>query len=232
MMLRPGLRWHALLLWFATVAGTTWAAAEPPYLIDAKRFQEQVRRVAVAPVDVPDWMGMPTEQRTAIDVAIQERLDKAGFEVLPNTEYRAIEARLVEYLGGLAASDGTVDPARLQALREHSIREMLLRHRFDALVLPRVVRVNVPWSDDRAEWDGTKQTIESKGRGKYSGQIAALSLEIRFVDRSERPLYIGNGGLEVLQKREQQQLVPLPAEQLWQDEKRAEKAVTIALKSL
>jgi len=191
-----------------------------------------VRRVAVAPVEVPDWMGMPTEQRTAIDEAIQARLDKAGFELLPNAEYRAIETRLAGYLGGLAGADGAVNAARVQALREHSIREMLLRHRFDALVLPRVVRVNVPWSDDRAEWDGTRQTIEAKGRGKYSGQIAALSLEVRFVDRSERPLYVGNGGLEVLQRREQQQLVPLAADQLWQDDKRAEKAVALALKSL
>lgn len=203
-----------------------------PYVIDKKTFAKQVHKVALAPVDVPPGLAVPDEILTAIDAEIQARLVKEKLEVIPSAVLRDIRVAMTEQVGGLTTATGEYDVARAQAVRDHSFREMQFRHAYDAVVVARIVQVAAPWKNDRAQWDGTKQTIQHKGGGRYAGKLPALSLLVVFIDRSGRPLYQAYGGLEVLVRRDKQRLVPLQRVDLWKDPKRANKAVSIALDAL
>jgi hypothetical protein len=153
-------------------------------------------------------------------------------QVIPSSVFQNIRDAMTAQGGGLTTAAGEYDLARAQAVRDHSFREMQFRHTYDAVVVARIVQVAAPWKNDRAEWDGTKQTIQHKGGGRYAGKLPALSLLVVFVDRSGRPLYQAYGGLEVLVRRDKQRLVPLESVDLWKDPKRANKAVSIALDAL
>jgi len=87
----------------------------------------------------------------------------------------------------------------------------------------------VPFKNDRAEWDGVKQKVEHKGGGQFAGSIFVSSVAFAVFDDTDALLYSNSGGLEVLMRRERDQIVPIPAENYFQDEKLIRKAAQIAL---
>jgi hypothetical protein len=99
--------------------------------------------------------------------------------------------------------------------------------------------VPAPFANDKAKWHGTSQKIEHEGDGffgtvmgkDYGGHIAASSIRILISDRTRKIMYNWSGGVEVMMQRNGEKLEPLPRERLWQEEKRVEKAIELALKS-
>jgi hypothetical protein len=84
--------------------------------------------------------------------------------------------------------------------------------------------------NDSAKWDGAKQDIERDGRRKnYTGQIFVSSVSFAVYDQTNNLKYLNYGGLEVLMRRSGEQLVAIPAEQYFKDEKRIRKAAQIAM---
>jgi hypothetical protein len=218
-----------VLFWLVGLGlgGTAIEAADPsPYLISRDEFRRDVKVIALMPVEAPAWMELPAAAAARIDRAIANRLTKEKYALLPATTYARIQEKMLSHI------DDPTDARQRSAATEHSLRELLLRHRFDAFLQPRVVRVDAAYESDRSEWDGTKQSVKHKGGGKFSGKVAASSIEITIADRSQRPLFRGYGGIEVLMHRVDKQLIPLPSSDLFQDDKRIDKAVTIALDEL
>ena len=87
--------------------------------------------------------------------------------------------------------------------------------------------------NDSVEWDGTKQKIEREGRsGDYAGRIYVSSVLFAVFDESDQMMYANRGGLEPLMRREKAQLLPLSADQYFQDEKKIRKAAQIAMKPI
>ena len=103
-----------------------------------------------------------------------------------------------------------------------------------------VLAVAAPFLKDKAEWHGTSQKIQHSGDGfmkmlsgkSYGGNIAASSIRIVISDRKGKPIYNWSGGIEIMMQREGESLKQLPAENLWQDEKRVRKAAQYAVKPI
>jgi hypothetical protein len=123
------------------------------------------------------------------------------------------------------------DAAKLaQAVRAHAFRELWFRHELDAIATIRVSATRVAMENDSAKWDGVKQDIERDGRRKnYTGQIFVSSVSFAVYDQTNNLKYLNYGGLEVLMRRSGEQLVAIPAEQYFKDEKRIRKAAQIAM---
>lgn len=222
----------------ALTSSPLYAASDDAYKINKRDFNKQVETIALAPPEAPDWMNMPDRVKTAIEQQITKALSRKGFKVLPSSELQKIRDTMQQQVGGYQQPDGTPDPDKILAVREHSLRELLFRHPVDAVLGINIRLVAAPFENDKAEWDEITQKVQKTDDslydlmtgGKYSGNIGASSLRLSVWDRSENLLYSNAGGIELVMKRNGKKLLQLPAEQLFLDEKRIQSAVKIALK--
>ncbi len=205
---------------------------ESPFLIDKKEFGNRITRVAVAPLNVVAYFELSDAVTRQLEEETMRLLAKKKFEVVPVDVYRTIRDTMSDRVGGIRTSTGDYDAMRVAAVWDHSKREMLLRHPVDAILTVSVMMVDAQFKNDRAEWDGVKQKVESKGRGKFGGNIRAASMRASIIDRQDKLLFSSSGGIEVLQDRVDAQLIPRPKEAMLKDEKRLMKALEIALDPL
>ncbi|MDA1074343.1 MAG: hypothetical protein O3A63_06220 [Proteobacteria bacterium] len=217
----------------------TWQAyaADDAYWIDQKTFKKTIKTVAMAPAEAGAALNMPSGIGVLIENEVAARLERK-FDLIVPDRYRTIRDEMERQVGGyLVAGTDEPDSARILAVREHSFREMLFQYHMDAIVTVQVRLVGAPFDKNKAEWDGVSQNISTKGgrslfSDKFGGTVTASSLQISIFDRRQNLLYSARGGIEVVMQIDEQSLVPLPTDQLFQDEKLIKKAVQLALKQL
>lgn len=199
-----------------------------------KNLKKQYNYLAIAPIEAPDALKMPDSIKSDIEAEVTSALEKEGFKILPARALQDIR----DHMNQLVSQSSATDSEKEAAVRDHSYRELLFRHNIDGIIALRIKVVGAPFNNDKAEWHGTTQSIKHSGDGlakfitgkKYSGTIAASSLSVTIWDRKESLLYSWPGGIEVLMQREGDSLNYMPEEQFWQDKKRIQKAVKLALK--
>jgi hypothetical protein len=174
---------------------------------------------------------MPDSAAAILEEAITERLEREKFTVIPSSRLAAIRATMAEQVGGLEdPATGEIDPARLQAVRDHAFRELWFQEEFDALGIVSVSIFQMPIESDRVEWDGVEQRIEREGRSRdYTANVSVSSVTFTIYDSANKPIYIAYGGLEPLMYRDGEQLIPLEADRLFQDEDKIREAAEIAV---
>ena len=214
------------------------AASDSPYLIEKKAFKKDVRSVALSPLYVPDLLKLSPEMRAHIEAEATTALSKTKIKSVGIPAYAEIRDLFTEQIGGLRNEAGEVDDQRLAVVRDHTKREMRMRHEVDGFAEISLRAVTAVFSDDRAEWDGVKRKVKSSGDGfslfggkDYQGSIAGVSFQLAIYDRSDELLYVQRGGIDVLQERQGEKLVNRTDEFL-NDPKRLKKAVQMAFKPL
>jgi hypothetical protein len=207
------------------------ADGDSPFMLDKREFKKQYKTIALAPVDAVATLKMPDSVARMIEEEVTRHLQKRGYTVLPSTVLGGIRAAMEAQIGGVDdPATGQVDPAKYNAVQTHAFRELWFQHQFDAIATIGIDVLKTHFEKDRAEWDGVKQKIENKGRNRgYAGDIVVTSVSIAVFDRTNKLKYQNYGGLEVLQTRVDAQLVPIPAESFFSDEKRIRKAAQIAM---
>jgi hypothetical protein len=207
------------------------ADGDSPFMIDKREFKKQYKTIALAPVDAVATLKMPDSVARMIEEEVTRHLQKRGYTVLPSTVLGGIRATMAAQIGGVDdPATGQVDPTKYNAVKTHAFRELWFQHEFDAIATIGIDVLKTHFEKDRAEWDGAKQKIENKGRNRgYAGDIVVTSVSIAVFDRTNKLKYQNYGGLEVLQTRVDAQLVPIPAESFFSDEKRIRQAAQIAM---
>ena len=210
------------------------ADKDSPFLISKKEFKKQYQTIALSPVDADALLQMPEAVGAMIEEEVTKHLQKRGYEVIPTSVLAGIRETMEGQVGGFEEPQtGRVDQAKVKAVRSHAFRELWFRHELDAIATIRVSTTKVTVENDNAAWDGTKQKIERDGkRINYTGQIIVSSVSFAVYDHTDRLKYINHGGLESLMWRNNDQLVPLPSERFFTDEKRIRKAAQIAMKPI
>lgn len=224
-----------MIVVFTAVALPAAAAdKDSPFTIDKRDFKKQYKTIALSPIDADPVLQMPDSVAAMIEEEVTKHLQKRGFTVIPSSVLAAIRETMEAQVGGFDdAESGQIDAAKVQAVRTHAYRELWFRNELDAIATIRVSAMRAPIENDKAEWDGTNQRIERKGRNQnYRGQITVSSVSFAVFDQTDRLMYVNYGGLEVLMRREEDQLMPLPPEQYFSDEKRIRKAAQIAMKPI
>ncbi len=221
-----------LVVVLAVVAGPSMAADdESPFRIDKREFRKQYKTIALTPVNAVPSLKMPDSVAGMIEEEVTRHLQKRGYTVLPSTVLGGIRASMTTQIGGIEDPEtGQVDPAKQKAVQLHAFRELWFQHAFDAVATIEIDVLKTHFEKDRAEWDGVKQKIEHEGRNRgYAGDVVVTSVSIAVFDSTDKLRYQNYGGLEVLQTRVDAQLVPIPAENFFSDEKRIRKAAQIAI---
>lgn len=222
-----------------SIAGPVFAADDSPFRVSKKEFRDRVGSVALTPLYAPEMFQVSESVRELIEAEVSKRFSRTRLEVLPFETYGQLRATLARQIGGIRDATGAVDLERRAAVWDHTKREMRRQHPVDGFAELSIVLTRAVFDDDRAEWDGVKQRVEHSGDGfalfggrNYQGSIAAASLQLAIFDRSDAPLYVNRGGIEVLQVREGSSLVLRDASSFFQDEKRLKKAVQLVFKGL
>ena len=220
----------------ATLAAAplAWAADDDPYFINKREFRRTYKTIALSPVDAPGLFNMPDSVAAALEEEVTKRLERRGIEVLPSSVLAGIRSEMAGHIGGLIDPDsGEESPARVRTVREHANRELWFRHGIDAVATIRIDMVDAHFEKGRAEWDGVKQKLIEEGRDRgYGGNIRASSVAFTIYDPTGRPLYAHYGGIELLQKRVEAQLLPIPASEYFSDDKRVRKAAQISVSEI
>ncbi|MGV6808008.1 MAG: hypothetical protein ACWA5K_08925 [bacterium] len=221
--------------------GTLWAAEEQsPYVMPKKEFKKSIKRIAVIPLQVAQVFSLDEKTQALITELFEKELDKQGFEVIPSAVFADIKTEMSGQVGGLKNPDGSWNIPKFKAVADHSQREMMFRHEFDAFVAIKVTNVRALFSADKAYWDGIEHKVKSSGDGffaslsgrEWSGHIWASSVELLFFDKSERLLFGNRGGIEPIMERKGEALAATDSSTWFQDEKKIKKAVKLAAKPL
>jgi len=209
------------------------ASKDDAFVIDKKEFKKQLKTIALSPIDADPVLKMPDSVAVMVEEEITKHLEKRGYVVIPSSVLGGIRKKMEAQVGGVTNPEtGGIYVERLQAVRTHGFRELWFRHQFDAVASIRVSASRVRFEKDRAEWDGVRQKVQKKGGGSFSGNIFVSSVAFSVFDDTDAMLYSNRGGLEVLMRREKDQLVPIEAENYFLDEKLIRKAAQIALKPI
>jgi len=222
----------SFVLLACAVAATPAMAAkkDDAFAIDKKEFKKQYKVIALAPIDADPVLKMPDAVAAMVEEEVTNHLEKRGYVVLPSTVLGDIRNKMEDQVGGVTNPEtGGIYMQRLQAVRDHGFRELWFRHELDAVATIRVSASKVRFEKDRVEWDGIKRKVERKGGGSFSGNIFVSSVAFAIFDDTDALLYSNRGGLEILMRREKDQLVAIEAENYFQDEKLIRKAAQVAV---
>ena len=222
---------NTVLLGLALVALPLDAARkDDAFTVDRKSFKKVYKTIALSPIDSDPVLQMPDAVAVMVEDEITQYLEKKGFTVIPSTVLGDIRKKMEEQVGGVTNPEtGGIYIERLQAVRDHGFRELWFQHQLDAVATIRVSASRVRFEKDRVEWDGVRQRVQKKGGGSFSGNIFVSSVAVAMFDDTDALLYSHRGGLEVLMRREKDQLVPIEAANYFQDEKLIRKATKLAL---
>jgi hypothetical protein len=107
--------------------GALGGCAKPfdPFQVPREDVRGRVRTIAMAPANVPQSMMSLTEARTTLEPFARDRLEEAGFRVIPSETWQALWLQSATDLGGVYdASTGAVDKERFPLVREAVYRAL------------------------------------------------------------------------------------------------------------
>lgn len=173
--------------------------------VDRAAFLARYPRVAVAAAEVPKIPNR-SAARERYTAAVTTALTQAGFEVIPPTEYAAVWDPIY------ASAGGFYDPLTgdfLAEKRKAAIAEAFAKlgaaSPVDAVFLPALVRREARIDKGEAKWDGLSIPLGKGGAlfdksRQFGGTMPAMSLELRALDKDLNEVFLGRGGIELLER--------------------------------
>jgi hypothetical protein len=211
-----------------------------PFRIPREQLAPALKVVALAPMDVPNGIEEPEVVKARFLASIEARLREVGIAVIPPADVGPVLQAAMEWRGGFFdPKTGELDEAKLRGAREEALQNLAAKHgRVDALLVADVRIVRATLHNDRASWDGVTESAGASGWKAalgvtHSGAVRALSLVVRLTGANGEHLYVDSGGIRVLDKISMRgERVPVPIPELFQDEERNAKAVSLAIDPL
>ena len=234
-------RYIHIIIFACLITLSTSCAVIPPYdpfLKSRSEIFNTVNVLSMTPVILLDF-DRKDELAARYEALITERLETAGFKVIPSSEYSSIWDPMIEQSGGMFDPiTGDVDEEKLAAVRLHTTNELVAKFDIDAYVRPRIMVVKASWNSNTATWDGV--TDHTTGKGGFwadlfgpqaTGTIPALSLILPLTGTSGETYYVGRGGIQ-LYAHYKGGFVDVPESMLFVDPEKDVNAVNVALASL
>jgi len=234
---------RALTLVFLVAAITGCVTRYDPFVISRSEIYERVDTLAMMPLQCPEF-DRKEEVSARYEALITERLEAAGFKVIPSEESSSIRNSMVEQLGGIYdPNTGQVAEEKRQAVSDHLVQEMNAKFDIDAYIVPKIERVKAGWSGNSAAWGGVTETVSGKTgfwasfkNSNMSGTIPAMSLVVVLRDKTDSEgYYVGIGGIQLIGHYGETfagGFADIPKSEWFVDEEKDVTAVTLALSAL
>ena len=233
-------RYIHIIIFACLITFSTGCAVTPydPFIKSRSEIFETVDVLCMTPMQLQDF-DRKDEVAARYEALITERLETAGFKVIPSSEFSSIRDPMIEQLGGVFDSiTGEADEEKLEAVRLHTTNELIAKFDIDAYVRPGVMVVKASWSRNTATWDGVKD--ETTGKGGFwaaiaapeaTGTLPALSLILPLTGTSGETYYVGRGGIQLF-AHYKGGFVDVPESMWFVEPERDVNAVNVALASL
>lgn len=153
-----------LFFWAATALG---AERSSPYLVSKEQLQTTIRTIALRPVVLPAGTEDAEALTQRIEQLIVDKLAAKGFQTVSASAFAQVWRQLAERSGGVFnAVTGEPDKKKLEAVRDHTLRELARLHHIDAVIVPTVyldswipgIRLGLPGyyyaADEAVVWHG------------------------------------------------------------------------------
>ena len=238
-------RYIHIIIFACLITFSTGCAVTPydPFIKSRSEIYEMVDTLAMMPLKCPDF-DRKEEVSARYEALITERLETAGFKVIPSSEFSSIQDPMIEQMGGMFDPiTGEADEEKLEAVRLHTMNELIAKFDIDAYIVPRIVLVKAGWSGNSAYWSGVTDTVSGKSgfwaafkNQNMSGTIPAMSLVVGLRDKTNSEgYYLGRGGIQLLAHYGEtfaSGFVDIPKSEWFVDEEKDVTAVAIALSAL
>jgi len=225
------------------IAIGTGCASTPydPFVKSRSEVFSAVQIVSMQPVSLADF-DRKDEVAARYEALITERLQAAGFTVIPSNEFSAIWDPMLRQLGGVFDPiTGEADEEKLKAVRTHTTNELIAKFEIDGFVTPRIDVTEASWYSNTATWDGVKEASSGKGgllasllmtNANYQGSIPALSLILPIHNTSGEAYYVGRGGIQLFAHFNLGSFTDVPESMWFVEPERDVNAVNVALAPL
>ena len=235
-------RYIHIIIFTCLITLSTSCAVTPPYNPFIKSRSEilnTVDVVSMTPVELMDF-DRKDEVAARYEALITERLEAAGFKVIPSGAFSSIWDPMIEQLGGLFDPiTGQADEEKLKAVQSRITNELITKFDIDGYVRPRVEVTTANWNSNKATWDGA--TDETTGKEGFwadffgpqaTGSIPALSLILPLTDTSGETYYVGRGGIQLVAHVVGLSFTEVPESMWFVEPERDVNAVNVALAPL
>jgi hypothetical protein len=225
----------AALLVAALAAGACAPKLVPhdPFKVPRERFYGSLKAVALAPMRAPSDLEDAETVKARFTATVEARLRGAGLKIVPPAEVGPVLDAAVAAQGGIYDPfTGKLDQVKASAAKRTAVAQLRERYGADALLRVDLRVVSARLDHDVASWDGV---TESAGIGfwKASGRLPALSIVAWLTGADGTDLYSNAGGLRIIQRLDaHRQMVKVPQAELFADEARNARAVSLALDPL
>jgi len=219
------------------LAGTVLSCSKPAlgydlFVVPSDSVHADVRKIALVPTVVTDDVPVPEWVQVAVDSLIEEKVEGAGFAVVPAFVYTEIWHRISEEAGGFYDPfTGALDRERLDAAIEKLRQEFRDKYAPDAWLYPEFWVVEAEIERGFARWDGVSERVSRF----FDSPVQALSLVVTLEDTAGAALYVNGGGITVLDGWAGDwtgYIVARSANQLFEDPEKLIKAVQLSLDPL
>lgn len=224
---RPRLRLITSLM-----AGLCFSCRPVPtthrFVAPREQVYAEIDRIVLTPVVLAEGAEVPEAVLLELDSLIAVKVRDAGFGTVPSVVHAEVWTRNVEEIGGLYNPyTGAFDEERFRTAVERLRKELQEKFDPDALLYPEIQVVEAEADYSQARWDGTSQSVAVRGWGVFY----ALSLSVVIEDMDGVGLYMGRGGLELIETWDRMvgDYVSVPDSSLFADKARIVNAVDLAL---
>jgi len=238
-------RYIHIIIFACLITFSTGCAVTPydPFIKSRSEIYERVDTLAMMPLQCPDF-DRKVEVSARYEALITERLETAGFKVIHSSEFSSIRGPMIEQMGGMFDPiTGEADEEKLEAVRLHTMNELIAKFDIDAYIVPKIVTVKANWMGNAAGWDGVTDTTTGKtgfwaafSNSNMGGTLPATSLVVVLRDKTDsESYYVGRGGIQLVAHYGETfagGFVDIPESEWFVNEEKDVTAVAIALSSL
>ena len=231
---------HTIMIVGLITFSTACAVVTPydPFIKSRSEIFDRVDVVSMTPIELQDF-DRKDEVAARYEALITERLETAGFTVIPSSEFSSIRDPMIEQLGGVFDPiTGQEDKEKLKTVQSHITNELITKFDIDAYISPRIEVTTANWNSNKATWDGVED--ETTGKEGFwadffgpqaTGTIPALSLILPLTGTSGVTYYVGRGGIQLFAHYDGG-FVDIPESMWFVEPERDVNAVNVALAPL
>jgi hypothetical protein len=216
---------------------TSAAAGKPMRSLPRAEIRKQVKRIALASFDIPDYP-LPEVVRTHYEEHLENALVAGGFGVLRSTTVASVMAEAARDVGGVYdAITGKPVPGKRDRATQLARVKLKDQHQVDAFLHASFEIVSAEYSPKGiATWDSVTESIFAPGvkffEKAYSGRQPAVSLSLRLTDMADRDLYARRAGVALMSVYGGKDFRPRNEQGLLLNETSSRRAVKLALSGL
>jgi hypothetical protein len=223
----------ASLLALLATAGCVTPQHYDPFKVAEADVRSRVDTIALAPLRVSSELAEPAAARAAIEPLVIAKLERAGFRVVPSTEFDALWRAAASAVGDVYdPKTGEVNKERWEAVEDTVYHDLAKQHAADALLYLRISEEEYPLPTPRLWFCGTQGELYWPSGLPLPARPTlayAACLNTTLYDLEERTLYSIRSGLQTTQTYALQTSAGRPKAELLGDRTALQRAVDATL---